>query len=142
MRRVTADVPDWVATISHPLEDQLGIQVQRLSVDLAIATMPVAGNTQPAGMLHGGASCVLAEGLGSLACAAYGRERGLLPVGVDLNITHHRAVTSGQVTATARPLHLGSRTACYEIVIVNDHGERTATARLTCRLIPAPPGRG
>ncbi len=93
--------------------------------------MPVAGNRQPYGLLHGGASAVLAETLGSvLAALNVLPERS--PVGLELSCTHHRAAVDGWVTGTARPVHIGRSTSTSEIVLVDDQGRRTCTARLTC----------
>lgn len=108
-----------------------------------VVRMPVAGNTQPYGLLHGGASAALAETAGSLA-ANLGAQRRFpgedaVAVGVDLNITHHRAVREGWVTATARPLHEGRTTATYEVVITDDGGRRVATARITNAILRARP---
>jgi uncharacterized protein (TIGR00369 family) len=97
--------------------------------------MPVEGNTQPYGLLHGGASCVLAETLGSVGAALHAaRTHGGIAVGVDINATHHRSARSGMVTGVATPLHLGGSTATYEIVISDEAGTRLCTARLTCLL--------
>jgi uncharacterized protein (TIGR00369 family) len=104
-----------------------------------VARMPVEGNTQPYGLLHGGASCVLAETLGSIGSALHGATMGKVAVGVDINATHHRAVSSGYVTGVATPIHLGRTTTSYEIVITDDRDRRVCTARLTCQLIQAPP---
>lgn len=95
--------------------------------------MPVDGNTQVFGMLHGGASCVLAEGLGSVAAVAEAGPGGAA-FGVDINATHHKAATRGWVHGEARALFIGGRTATYEIVITDDEGDRLCTARLTCAL--------
>lgn len=122
--------------MTSPLEHRLGVVLERVSAEETRGRMPVEGNTQIAGILHGGATCALAEGLGSFAAYAYGRERGLLPVGVDINATHHRPARSGWVTGIARPLYLGSRTATYEIVVSDESGHRIATARITCQLRP------
>src|SRR5262245_32687316 len=97
--------------------------------------MPVEGNTQSYGLLHGGASCVLAETLGSVGAALHCmRTTGHLPVGVELNATHHRAARHGIVTGVATPVHLGMSIATYEIVITDSSGERVCTSRLTCYL--------
>ena len=96
--------------------------------------MPVAGNTQPYGLLHGGASAVLAETLGSYAANAHATD-GRAAVGIELNVTHHRSVRSGSVHGTATAVHLGGNLASYEVVVVDDDGRRVATARLTCMLI-------
>jgi 1,4-dihydroxy-2-naphthoyl-CoA hydrolase len=104
-----------------------------------VARIPVAGNTQPYGLLHGGASAALAESVGSVAAAVHaGRDR--IAVGVDLSATHHRAVREGWVTGVATPLSLGRSVASYEIVVRDDDGRRVCTARLTCVLRDRPPG--
>ena len=116
---------------------KLGIRIVEVSESRVVGTMPVQGNVQPQGLLHGGASAALAETLGSLGAAAHiGSDK--IAVGVDLSITHHRAVTRGTVTGVATPLYLGRSTATYDIAITNDDGERVATARLTCALRPKP----
>ncbi len=119
----------------------LGTLIERMGIDLIeatperlVATMPVAGNTQPYGLLHGGASVVLAETLGSYGAALYAApERQAL--GVEINATHHRSASSGLVTGTAVAIHLGSTAATYEIVVVDSASRRLCTARLTCVLI-------
>jgi 1,4-dihydroxy-2-naphthoyl-CoA hydrolase len=113
------------------LAGKLGIEFTELAVERLVATMPVAGNTQPAGLLHGGASVALAETLGSIGAALHAGP-GRMVVGVDINATHHRAVTSGTVTGTATPLHLGRTTAVYEIVLTDEAGRRVCTSRITC----------
>lgn len=131
----TSDVPDWLLELHSPLDDKLGIELLHVDARRAVGRMPVSGNTQPAGLLHGGASCVLAESLGSLAAYAYARESGRVPVGVDINATHHRPVRSGWVTATATALHLARSLVTYEVVVTDDDGHRTCTARITCALV-------
>jgi 1,4-dihydroxy-2-naphthoyl-CoA hydrolase len=117
------------------LAERMGIVLVEASPDRVVATMPVDGNTQPYGLLHGGASCVLAETLGSIGAALHARALyGGLAVGVDINATHHKGVRSGTVTGVATPLHRGSSSATYEIVITDDAGTRVCTARLTCML--------
>lgn len=104
-----------------------------------VATMPVEGNTQPFGLLHGGASAVLAESLGSIAGALHaGPDR--MVVGVDLSCTHHRAVRTGLVTGVATPLHEGQTVATYHITITDEHDHLVCTARLTCLLRKFPRG--
>ena len=95
--------------------------------------MPVAGNTQPYGLLHGGASVVLAETLGSTGAAIHaGADR--IAVGIEINATHHRSATSGFVTGVATRLHGGRSLATYEIEITDEQGRRVCTSRLTCML--------
>ncbi|AZI59460.1 hotdog fold thioesterase [Nakamurella antarctica] len=105
--------------------------------DRVSGTMPVAGNTQPYGLLHGGASAVLAESLGSIHAMALA-PAGKLAVGVDLNCTHHRSAREGVVTGTSSVAHAGRSTASLEVVIHNEAGKRICTARLTCNYIDAP----
>ncbi|HET7724037.1 MAG TPA: hotdog fold thioesterase [Propionibacteriaceae bacterium] len=131
---MTNELPDWAVTMDSALETRLGVVLERVSPEETRGRMPVEGNTQIAGILHGGATCALAEGLGSIAAYAYGRDRGLVPVGVDINATHHRSARSGWVTGVARPLYLGSRTVTYEIVVSDEEGHRLTTARITCQL--------
>jgi uncharacterized protein (TIGR00369 family) len=119
------------------LGTRMGVEIVEASAERVVATMPVEGNTQPYGLLHGGASAVLAETLGSVGAMLHAGS-GKLAVGVDLNCTHHRAARSGLVTGTATPLHLGRSTATYEIVITGEDGQRVCTARLTCLLRDAP----
>jgi uncharacterized protein (TIGR00369 family) len=95
--------------------------------------MPVEGNRQPFGLIHGGANAVLAETLGSMAAAVHAGP-GRYPVGIELNATHHRSAASGYVYATATSLSLGRTLATHEIVIVDENGKLTCTARLTCFL--------
>lgn len=120
-----------------PLGDRLGITVHELSAATVRASMPVAGNTQPFGALHGGASAVLAETVGSVGAVVHAGQ-GRYAVGMELNITHHRPVTSGSVHATAAAAHLGRTTASYTIEVVDDAGRRTASARLLCMLLDRP----
>ena len=112
---------------------RMGLRVTEASADRVVATMPVKGNTQPYGLLHGGASAVLAETLGSIGAMMHGG-RDKVAVGVDLNCTHHRAVRDGVVTGVATPVHRGRSTATYEIVITDERDKRVCTARLTCLL--------
>lgn len=118
----------------------MGIVVSEATPDRVVATMPVKGNTQPYGLLHGGASCVLAESLGSIGSALHAAGYGKVAVGVDINATHHRAVREGTVTGVATPIYLGRTTTSYEVVVTDDRDKRVCTARITCQLIQAPPG--
>jgi 1,4-dihydroxy-2-naphthoyl-CoA hydrolase len=117
------------------LAARMGITLIEATPERVVGTMPVEGNTQPYGLLHGGASCVLAETLGSIGAALHAaRAHGGIAVGVDINATHHKSARSGVVTGVATPLRLGSSIASYEIVLTDDGGERVCTARLTCAL--------
>ncbi|MCX6395371.1 MAG: hotdog fold thioesterase [Propionibacteriales bacterium] len=120
------------------LNDKMGIEVVEISADRVVATMPVEGNTQPYGLLHGGASVVLAETLGSMGSGLHAMTLGKIPVGVDINATHHRSATAGIVTGVATAIHLGRTSAAYEIVITDERGKRVCTSRITCALIVPP----
>ena len=123
----------------NTLIEHLGIVFTAAGEDWLQATMPVdAGTRQPYGLLHGGASVVLAEGLGSIL-AVITAGPGRAAVGVEINASHHRPATSGIVTGVARPISVGRSMGCYEIVITDDQGRRTCTCRLTCSLRDAPP---
>ncbi|MFZ3571183.1 MULTISPECIES: hotdog fold thioesterase [unclassified Streptomyces] len=129
---------DLVALFSAGhLGTRMGIDVKEASAERVVGTMPVEGNTQPYGLLHGGASAVLAETLGSVGAMLHGGS-GKIAVGVDLNCTHHRGARSGLVTGVATPLHRGRSTATYEIVITDEQDRRVCSARLTCMLKEAP----
>ena len=131
----------YIAASKNTLIEQMGITILEATAQRVVGTMPVAGNTQPLGLLHGGASCVLAETLGSLGSALHaGLDR--VTVGIEINATHHRAASAGQVTGTASLLHGGRTTTTYEIVITDDQDRRVCTSRLTCLLIDRVPGKG
>ena len=123
----------------NSLMHRMGIEILEGSPERVVGRMPVEGNTQPYGLLHGGASVVLAETLGSVGSALHaGPSR--IAVGLDINATHHRAARSGFVTGTATALSLGNTLACYEVVITDDGGRRVCTCRITCLLRDAAPG--
>src|SRR2546430_7360205 len=120
----------------NTLAERMGITIDEASPERIVGTMPVDGNTQPYGLLHGGASCVLAETLGSVgatlhALASYGGKA----VGVGINANHHKAAMAGTVTGVATPVRLGRTIVTYEIVITDEAGDRVCTARLTCLLM-------
>jgi 1,4-dihydroxy-2-naphthoyl-CoA hydrolase len=116
------------------LDHKMGIEIIEASPERVVGTMPVEGNTQAFGLLHGGANVVLAELLGSLGAwlHAGGSKR---TVGVDINATHHKPSRAGMVTGVATPVSRGRTLACYEIVITNEAGERTCTARITSLIL-------
>ncbi len=128
-----ADFPALNAVYEGTLPDRMGIEFVEVSAERVVARMPVAGNTQPYGLLHGGASAVLAETLGSTGAAVHaGADR--IAVGIEINATHHRSATSGFVTGVATQLHGGRSIATYEIEITDEQGRRVCTSRLTCML--------
>jgi len=124
---------------SGTLGKKMEIEFLEATPERLVARMPVAGNTQPFGLLHGGASVVLAETIGSIGANLHAGE-GRIAVGLDINATHHRAARSGFVTGTATALSLGNTLASYEVVITDDDGNRVCTSRITCLIRPTPPG--
>jgi 1,4-dihydroxy-2-naphthoyl-CoA hydrolase len=127
---------DWVVpAMKGTLPERMGVRIVEASAERVVGVMPVEGNTQPYGLLHGGASCVLAETIGSIGAALHALDaHGGIAVGLDLNATHHKGVRTGNVTAVATPLQRGGSVASYEVVITDDEGDRVCTARLTCLL--------
>lgn len=122
---------EWIAERGRgTLAERMGIEFVEFSVERAVARMPVAGNTQPVGLLHGGAYVVLGESLGSMAANLYAGE-GRLAVGVDINATHTRSARSGFVIGVCVPLHLGRSLTVHEIVVSDDEGRRCSTVRIT-----------
>ena len=119
---------------SGALDKKMGIVFLEAQEGRLVATMPVEGNTQPFGLLHGGANVVLAESLGSIGTSLHaGIHRKI--VGVDINATHHKSATSGVVTGVATAVSLGKTLCSWDVVITNDKGERTCTARITCLIL-------
>jgi 1,4-dihydroxy-2-naphthoyl-CoA hydrolase len=119
------------------LAKSMGIEIIEATAERVVARMPVEGNTQPYGVLHGGASCVLAETIGSVGSALHaGLDR--ITMGIEINATHHRSATEGYVTGVATRLHGGRTLASYEIVISDEQDRRVCTARLTCALRDRP----
>jgi len=141
MTDTTSDtVAEYLARMPYgmgALNEKLGIVLVEASAQRVVATMPVEGNTQPFGLLHGGASVALAETLGSIGSYLHAAAMEKLAVGVDINATHHRAATSGLLTGTATAAHLGRSSATFEVVIANEDGKRICTSRITCALVEA-----
>jgi 1,4-dihydroxy-2-naphthoyl-CoA hydrolase len=130
--------PDYLSIIrergSGALDKKMGIEITEASLTRLVGTMPVEGNTQPMGILHGGANVVLAESLGSIGTQLNaGADRMI--VGIDINATHHKATPTGFVTGVATAVSIGKTLCCWDIVITNDTGERTCTARITCMIL-------
>ena len=116
------------------LDKKMGIEIIEASPERLVGTMPVEGNTQPIGLLHGGANVVLAESQGSIGTQLHaGADRKI--VGIDINATHHKSATSGVVTAVATAISLGKTICSYQVEITNDKGERTCSARITCLIL-------
>ncbi|HVK43391.1 MAG TPA: hotdog fold thioesterase [Micropruina sp.] len=126
-------LPEWAVSMHSALDDKMGIELFELSAQRSSGRMPVAGNTQPFGFWHGGASCVLAETLASMSAFAEVGEGGRI-FGVDINATHHRAAREGWVNGVATALQIGGRLGSWEVVLSDDEGVRLCTARVTCAL--------
>ncbi len=118
------------------LTERLGIELVDTDPNHLVATMPVSGNLQPYGLLHGGASAALAETVGSYSAAMLAGPDNIA-VGIELNCSHTRSATSGLVTAVCTPIHVGRTLSLFEVVITDENGRRTCTARLTCAIRPA-----
>ncbi len=112
------------------LEHRMGIEFLELSAEYSVARMPVMGNRQGIGLLHGGAHVVVAESLGSLSAAKHAGP-GRYAVGIEINASHSRSVTEGHVTATCRAVQLGRTVCTHEIVVTDDQGRRLSTLRMT-----------
>ena len=112
------------------LAEKMGMVITELSAERAVGTIPVEGNRQPVGLLHGGAYVVLAESLGSMAATVHAGP-GRYAVGIELNASHSRSATSGLVTGTCTALHLGGTLTTHEIVLTDDQGRRCSTVRIT-----------
>ncbi len=119
------------------LAEKMGIELLEVSAEKCVARMPVAGNTQPLGILHGGAHVVLAESLGSIAANVHAHPWGYA-VGIELNASHHSSVTEGFVTGTCTAVKLGKSIATHEVKMTDDQGNLLSTVRITNFLRPKP----
>lgn len=127
---------DWTIELGE-LDVKMGVRILEQSAERVVATMPVEGNRQSFGLLHGGASVAFAEALGSWAAVIHAGP-GRSAVGVDINATHHRSVRSGLVTGVATAIRLGRTIASHEVIISDEEGNRLCTARITNLIIDAP----
>lgn len=130
-------VEDLASLRHNTLAEQIGLEFTEVGPDYLRGTMPVDKRTiQPYGLLHGGASCVLAETIGSVASAYVVDHTKFYCVGLEINANHIRGVRSGIVTGTARPLHLGASTHVWDIKIEDDRGKLVCVSRLTVMIVP------
>ena len=127
---------DWTIELGE-LDVKMGVRILEQSAERVVATMPVEGNRQSFGLLHGGASVAFAEALGSWAAVIHAGP-GRSAVGVDINATHHRSVRSGLVTGVATAIRLGRTIASHEVIVSDEEGNRLCTARITNLIIDAP----
>ncbi len=119
------------------LAEKMGIELLELSAERAVARMPVEGNTQPLGLLHGGAHVVLAESLGSFAANVHAHPWGYA-VGIELNASHHASIREGYVIGTCTAVKLGKSLATHEIKMTDEQGNLLSTVRITNFLLPKP----
>jgi len=112
------------------LTRKMGIELLEISAEHSVARMPVAGNRQVMGLLHGGAHVVLGESLGSISSAIHAGP-GRIAVGIEINATHSRSATDGHVIATCEAISLGRTLATHEIVVRDEAGNRLSTVRMT-----------
>jgi 1,4-dihydroxy-2-naphthoyl-CoA hydrolase len=132
------ELSDFSSIGANTMAEHIGIEWVELGVDFIIAKMPVDHRTnQPYGLLHGGASCVLAETLGSVASAMAIDTSKYKCVGIEINANHVRSVRQGNVTGTVRPIHTGKSTHVWDIRITDDQGKLVCISRLTVAIIPA-----
>lgn len=117
------------------LDEKMGVKILEQSVERVVATMPVEGNRQSFGLLHGGASLAVGEAVGSWAAVIHASTMGKTAVGVDVSATHHKSAREGLVTITATPLHLGGTLTTHEVVLTNDDGARLCSLRITNLII-------
>ncbi|HUR10238.1 MAG TPA: hotdog fold thioesterase [Flavitalea sp.] len=128
---------DLVSVAKDTMGEFIGIEFTELGEDYIEATMPVDHRTkQPYGLLHGGASCVLAETIGSVASAYVIDQTKFICVGLEINANHIRSARSGYVTARAAPLHLGQGTHVWDIRIVDENKKLVCVSRLTVAILP------
>jgi uncharacterized protein (TIGR00369 family) len=130
---VSEELVQLMQSTMGELNERLGVVFVEASPERVVATMPVEGNRQPFGLLHGGASIALGESLGS-TLAALNAPPDRSAVGIDINATHHRSATSGTVTGVATPISVGRTLVTSEIVVSDDQQRRVCTIRLTCLL--------
>lgn len=117
------------------LDEKMGVKILEQSVERVVATMPVEGNRQSFGLLHGGASLAVGEAVGSWAAVIHASTMGKTAVGVDVSATHHKSAREGLVTITATPIHLGGTLTTHEVVLTNDDGARLCSLRITNLII-------
>ncbi|MFF7708390.1 hotdog fold thioesterase [Pseudomonas sp. NPDC007930] len=141
----TPDIDAMNAKQRNSIGEVLGIRFEAFDEHSLTASMPVDARThQPYGLLHGGASVVLAESVGSSASYQCIDTSRFYCVGIEVNANHLRAVRTGRVTATARPVHIGRSTHVWDIRLTDDSGKPSCISRLTVAVVPlgeTPAGR-
>ena len=127
-------VEPWTIELGE-LDRKMGVEVLEQSPEKVVATMPVDGNRQSLGLLHGGAMVAIAEAVGSWAAVIHASTMGKVAVGVDINATHHSSGRSGLVTATATAIRLGRTMTSHEVILTDEAGKRLCTARITNAIV-------
>lgn len=133
---------DLLNSTHGQLAERMGIETVEATAERIVMTMPVEGNRQPFGLLHGGATGVLIETAGSIAGTLHAMSMGKVGLGIELSVSHHRAATDGVVTCTATAVSLGRTLATYHCEVTDASGRRIATGRLTCALREMTPPDG
>ena len=131
------DMPDpapWKIILGE-LDEKMGVKIVEESVERVVATMPVEGNRQSFGLLHGGASLAVGEAVGSWAAVIHASTLGKTAVGVDVSATHHRSAREGLITITATPIYLGGTLTTHEVLLTNEAGQRLCPLRITNLLL-------
>ncbi|MHA7279400.1 hotdog fold thioesterase [Arthrobacter sp. MDT2-2] len=129
--------PPWTISLGE-LDEKMGVAILEQSAERVVATMPVEGNRQSFGLLHGGASLAVGEAVGSWAAVIHASSLGKTAVGVEVSATHHRSARDGTVTITATPLHLGRTLTTHEVLLTDEAGRRLCTLRITNLLLDKP----
>ena len=124
------ELQDRFSSGGGELTRKMGIELLEISAERTVGRMPVEGNRQVVGILHGGAHVVLGETLGSVAAAVHAGA-GRYAVGIDINATHTKSIADGWVTATCTAISLGKTICVHEIIVTNEAGERLSTVRIT-----------
>ncbi len=133
----TISLEDIKDIVANTMAEFLELKWEKIGDNYLTMSMPVNAKTQqPYGFLHGGASCVLAETVGSVASALVIDREKFYCVGLEINANHLRSVSEGKVTATASPLHLGKSTHVWDIKISDDKEKLFCVSRLTVAIIP------
>jgi uncharacterized protein (TIGR00369 family) len=134
------ELPFSDLSLTEQLTNRMGIELTEVSADRVVGTMPITGNRQPFGLLHGGANAVLIETIGSIAAAVHAMP-ARFPVGLELTCTHHASAEVGLVTGVATPVHVGRSTSTIDVTITDEQGRVTCTGRLTCMHLERKPGQ-
>ena len=128
---MSPEIAEWIEKRGlGALADRMGIKILAIDATHGVATMPAEGNTQPLGLVHGGAYVVLAETLGSM-CATLAAGPGRHAVGIEINASHTKSTREGIIKATAKAVNIGRNLATHEIVVEDDQGNRLSTIRIT-----------